>query len=137
MLEDCLKVLMVPIHHLVLQIDQEILVVLVVVLVFIIQDWVDLHLVLLSLVLLATLQILVGVMVVVEVVVQEVHKTHFTILAAAVVPVVLVNLVEMDHIPLEEQVEMVTYFLLFFNYQHQPWHLNLTEIQDQVVVLTG
>ena len=137
MLEDCLKVLLVLIHHLVLQIDQEILVVLVVVLVFIIQDWVELHLVLLSLVLLATLQILVGVMVVVEVVVQEVHKTHFTILAAAVVPVVLVNLVEMVTLNLEEQVEMVTYSHPTFNYQHQLWHLPHMEIQDQVVVLTG
>tara|TARA_Y100001937_G_scaffold75341_1_gene102357 strand:- start:39 stop:449 length:411 start_codon:yes stop_codon:yes gene_type:complete len=110
---------------------------LVVVLDFTIPELLELHLVLLSLALLATLQILVGVMQVVEVDNLVVQETHSIMLAAVVVPVVLERLVEMEHTQMEERVDLVTYFHLTSKYRHQPWHLPHMEIQDQVVVHIG
>jgi hypothetical protein len=110
---------------------------LVVVLDFTIPELVELHLVLLSLALLATLQMLVGDMMVVEVDKMVFQEIQSIMLEAAVVPEVLDNLVEMDQTPLEEKVDLVTCFHLTSNYQHQPWHPLHMEIQDQVVVLTG
>jgi hypothetical protein len=110
---------------------------LVVVLDFTIPELLELHLVLLSLVLLETLQILVGDMLVVEVVVQEIHKTHSIMPVVAAVPVVLDPLVEMEHMVVEEQVETVTYSQPISKYQHQLCHPLHGDIQDQLVVHTG
>ena len=123
-------------HHIQVEVQAE-TVDLVVVLDFILKNLVELHLVLLSLALLATLQMLVGDMMVVPVETELNHKTHSIIPVAAVVLAALVLMVEMEHTLLEEQVEMVTYSHLTSKYQHQLWHLLHTEIQDRVVVHTG
>ena len=47
------------------------------------------------------------------------------------------ELVEMEHTQMEERVDLVTYSHLTSKYQHQPWHLPHTEIQDRVVVHIG
>tara|TARA_R100000027_G_scaffold27929_1_gene20209 strand:+ start:88 stop:498 length:411 start_codon:yes stop_codon:yes gene_type:complete len=110
---------------------------LVVVLDFTIPELVELHLVLLSLALLAILQILVGDMMVVEVDKMVFQEIQSIMLQAAVVPEVLDKLVEMEQTPLEEKVDLVTCFHLTSKCQHQLWHLPHMEIQDRVVVLTG
>ena len=46
--------------------------------------------------------------------------THSIMLAAVVVPVVLGELVEMEHTQMEERVDLVTYSHLTSKYQHQP-----------------
>ena len=97
----------------VVQVD---LVDLVVVLDFTIPELLDLHLVLLSLALLETLQMLVGVMMVVEVDKMVIQEIQSIMLEAVVVPVVSDNLVEMDQMPLEEQVDLDTCFLLTSKY---------------------
>ena len=110
---------------------------LVVVLDFITEKLVELHLVLLFLALLATHQMLVGVMLVVEVVIQEIHRIHFIMLVAAVVPVVLEKVVVMEVTTLVELVVLDIYFLLIFNFLLQQCHLTLMEIQEQVVQTIG
>ena len=136
MLEVCQTYLDLLDHHMQVEVQVE-TVDLVVVVDFILKNLVELHLVLLFLALLATLQILVGVMLVVPVETELNHKTHSIIPVAAVALEVLDRMVETEHMLLEEQVEMVTYSHLTSKYQHQLWHLLHMEIQDRVVVHIG
>jgi hypothetical protein len=129
-----LTLVLVPLFQVMVQVTP---VDLVVVLDFTIPELVELHLVLLSLALLATLQMLVGDMMVVEVDKMVFQEIQSIMLQAAVVPEVLDKLVEMEHPPLEEKVDLVTCFHLTSKCQHQLWHLPHMEIQDRVVVLTG
>tara|TARA_Y100000361_G_scaffold133117_1_gene131102 strand:- start:1005 stop:1421 length:417 start_codon:yes stop_codon:yes gene_type:complete len=123
-------------HHIQVEVQEE-MVDLAAVLDFILKNLVELHLVLLSLALLETLQIVVGDIMVVPVETELNHKTHSIIPVAAVALEVLDWMVETEHLVLEEQVELDTYSPPTFNYQHQLWHPLHMEIQDRVVVHTG
>jgi hypothetical protein len=110
---------------------------LVVVVDFTIPKLVELHLVLLSLALLATHQMLVGVMLVVEVDKMVIQGIHIIILVVAAVPVVLEKVVVMEVPTLVELVVLDIYFLLTFNFLLQQCHLLLMEIREQVVQTIG
>ena len=125
---------LVLLFQVVVQVD---LVDLVVVLDFTIPELLDLHLVLLSLALLATLQMLVGGIMVVEVDKMVIQEIHTIMLEAAVVPEVLDHLVEMEHMLLEERVDLDTCFLLTSKYHLMRCHLIHMVIQDQVDLLIG